>query len=78
MSDFSAEVLFIGNATVLIRCGDLSLLTDPNFLHRGQHAYLGYGLTSRRLNEPALPPPKVLREVDAVILSHLHATTGTG
>jgi L-ascorbate metabolism protein UlaG (beta-lactamase superfamily) len=64
-------VTFIGNATTLIAAGGLTLLTDPNFLHRGQHAYLGYGLVSKRLHEPActigeLPP------IDAVVLSHMH------
>lgn len=39
----TAEILFIGNATLLIRYGELTLLTDPNFLHCGQHAHLGYG-----------------------------------
>ncbi|MDB1090242.1 MBL fold metallo-hydrolase [Streptomyces sp. ACA25] len=67
----TADILFVGNATLLIRYGSLTLLTDPNFLHRGQRAYLGKGLVSRRLTDPAaeleeLPPP------DAVILSHLH------
>jgi L-ascorbate metabolism protein UlaG (beta-lactamase superfamily) len=62
---------FIGNATALLRFGPLTLLTDPNFLHRGQFAYLGKGLVSRRLREPArtvhdLPP------LDAIVLSHLH------
>ncbi|MFD0471969.1 MBL fold metallo-hydrolase [Nonomuraea thailandensis] len=62
---------FIGNATTLIRYNGFTLLTDPNFLHRGQRAYLGYGLSSRRLTDPAveigdLPP------LDAVLLSHLH------
>ncbi|MFB4281792.1 MULTISPECIES: MBL fold metallo-hydrolase [unclassified Nonomuraea] len=62
---------FIGNATTLIRYNGFTLLTDPNFLHRGQRAYLGYGLTSRRLTDPAvemedLPP------LDAVVLSHMH------
>lgn len=71
-SDPAVDIRFVGNATVLLRYGGLSLLTDPNFLHRGQRAYLGYGLTSRRLVEPALPPAEVLQEVDAVILSHLH------
>ncbi|MGW0806386.1 MBL fold metallo-hydrolase [Nonomuraea sp. NPDC002799] len=62
---------FIGNATTLIRYNGFTLLTDPNFLHQGQRAYLGHGLTSRRLTDPAveiedLPP------LDAVVLSHLH------
>lgn len=41
-------VTFVGNATTLISAGGLTLLTDPNFLHRGQRAYLGHGLVSRR------------------------------
>lgn len=62
---------FIGNATVLLRCDGFVVLTDPNFLRRGQRAYLGYGLTSRRLTEPARPITS-LPDVDAVVLSHLH------
>ncbi|MEU5995704.1 MBL fold metallo-hydrolase [Spirillospora sp. NPDC047418] len=62
---------FIGNATALLRCGPFTLLTDPNFLHRGQRAYLGAGLSSRRLTEPALRIEELPR-LDAVVLSHLH------
>lgn len=68
----SAEVVFVGNATLLIRYGELTLLTDPNFLHRGQYAYLGKGLVSRRLKEPALSVRDLPEDLDAVILSHLH------
>lgn len=64
-------VTFVGNATTLIAAGGLTLLTDPNFLHRGQHAYLGYGLVSRRLKEPALRIDE-LPPIDAVVLSHMH------
>ncbi|MCV7379031.1 MBL fold metallo-hydrolase [Mycobacterium alsense] len=64
-------VTFVGNATTLIAAGGLTLLTDPNFLHRGQHAYLGYGLASRRLEEPALSIEE-LPPIDAIVLSHLH------
>ncbi|MFI9342130.1 MBL fold metallo-hydrolase [Streptomyces sp. NPDC052773] len=70
-TDGAIELHFIGNATVLLRYGGLTLLTDPNFLHRGQYAYLGYGLLSRRLTEPALDPGDLPR-LDAVVLSHLH------
>ncbi|HLU46241.1 MAG TPA: MBL fold metallo-hydrolase [Natronosporangium sp.] len=71
MIDEIGRVTFIGTATTLLRLGEFTLLTDPNFLHRGQRAYLGYGLSSRRLTNPAariedLPP------LDAVLLSHLH------
>jgi L-ascorbate metabolism protein UlaG (beta-lactamase superfamily) len=67
----SGSLLFIGTATTLIRVGALTLLTDPNFLHRGQRAYLGHGLSAKRLTEPARSPQELPR-LDAVILSHLH------
>jgi L-ascorbate metabolism protein UlaG (beta-lactamase superfamily) len=70
-TDGAVDLHFIGNATVLLRYGGLTLLTDPNFLHRGQYAYLGYGLLSRRLTEPALDPGDLPR-LDAIVLSHLH------
>jgi L-ascorbate metabolism protein UlaG (beta-lactamase superfamily) len=65
------SIMFIGTATTLIRCGGFTILTDPNLLHRGQAAYLGYGLWSRRRTEPALPPGG-LPPLDAVVLSHMH------
>src|ERR1700754_3897320 len=63
------DVYFIGNATVLIRFGGLTILTDPAFLHKGEHVDLGHGIWARREVEPAcqiadLPP------VDLVVLSH--------
>jgi L-ascorbate metabolism protein UlaG (beta-lactamase superfamily) len=66
-----ASLFFIGTATTLIRFGELTLLTDPNFLHAGQHAYLGHGLVSRRSTEPALDVTE-LPPLDGVVLSHLH------
>lgn len=62
---------FIGNATFLIRYGNVTILTDPNFLHRGEYAYLGHGLTSKRLRAPASTVDQLPR-LDAVVLSHLH------
>jgi L-ascorbate metabolism protein UlaG (beta-lactamase superfamily) len=62
---------FVGTATSVLRIGTFTLLTDPNFLHQGQRAYLGKGLWSRRLTEPALHPAD-LPPLDAVVLSHLH------
>jgi L-ascorbate metabolism protein UlaG (beta-lactamase superfamily) len=66
-----ATLEFIGTATTLLRLGPYTLLTDPNFLHRGQRAYLGKGLFSKRLTEPSLQPAG-LPPLDAVLLSHLH------
>ena len=65
------KLLFVGTATTVIAYAELNLLTDPNFLHQGQRAYLGYGLSSKRLTEPALSLAD-LPELDAVLLSHMH------
>lgn len=67
----NGSVHFIGTATTLIRYQGLTILTDPNFLHRGEQVHLGYGMHSTRLTDPALEfddlPP-----IDFVLLSHLH------
>jgi L-ascorbate metabolism protein UlaG (beta-lactamase superfamily) len=65
------SLTFIGTATTLLRLGSFTILTDPNFLHRGQPAYLGKGLWTRRRTEPAMQPAD-LPPLDAVVLSHLH------
>jgi L-ascorbate metabolism protein UlaG (beta-lactamase superfamily) len=67
----SGSLTFIGTATVLARCGGFTFLTDPNFLHQGDHAKLGYGLRSRRLTEPAMSIDE-LPPLDFVVLSHHH------
>jgi L-ascorbate metabolism protein UlaG (beta-lactamase superfamily) len=65
------SLTFVGTATTVLRLGSFTLLTDPNFLHRGQRAYLGKGLWSRRLTDPSMTVDQV-PELDAVVLSHLH------
>lgn len=62
---------FVGTATTVIELGSFTVLTDPNFLRRGQYAYLGKGLWTRRLTDPALKVAELPRP-DAVVLSHLH------
>jgi len=64
-------VFFVGTATTVIRLGGFTILTDPNFLHAGDHAHLGYGMTSRRLTEPAIDV-RGLPPLDLCVLSHLH------
>ncbi|MFD0688903.1 MBL fold metallo-hydrolase [Actinomadura fibrosa] len=71
MSRDEATLTFVGNATTIIRYGGITLLTDPNFLRRGERAHLGYGITSRRLRDPAITVEE-LPPLDAVVLSHLH------
>src|SRR3954454_2345207 len=62
---------WIGNATAVLRLGAFAVLTDPNFIRRGQRAYLGKGLWSRRLKDPAMEVGE-LPPLDAGVLSHLH------
>src|SRR5947209_2129154 len=67
----NGSIFFVGTATTLIRYAGFTILTDPNFLHAGDHVHLGYGLRSKRLTDPAieiddLPP------LDLVVLSHMH------
>jgi L-ascorbate metabolism protein UlaG (beta-lactamase superfamily) len=65
------SLLFIGNATTLIRLGPFTILTDPTFVHRHESVDLGPGLSSRRLTDPALEIDE-LPPVDLVLLSHFH------
>ncbi len=65
------SIFFIGTATVILRYAGFTILTDPNFLHQGDHVHLGYGLTSARVTNPAIDMEQ-LPPFDFVLLSHLH------
>lgn len=65
------SVYFIGTATVLFRYAGFTILTDPNFLHKGDKVHIGYGLSSKRVTEPALDMEQ-LPPIDLVVLSHMH------
>lgn len=65
------SVEFIGNATVLLRLGPFTILTDPNFVHEGEKVSLGYGLTATRLTDPSLEIDE-LPDLDLIVLSHYH------
>lgn len=56
---------------MLLRFGGFTVLTDPNFLHQGEHAPLGGGLRTRRLTQPAIRVDQ-LPTIDLVVLSHHH------
>lgn len=72
MPDFaSGSIFFIGTATVILRYAGFTILTDPNFLHAGDHVHLGYGLTAERLTNPALEIDE-LPPLDFCVLSHYH------
>ena len=65
------SIFFVGNATVILRYAGFTILTDPNFLHRGDHVHLGHGMTAARRTDPALEL-EALPPIDFVILSHMH------
>lgn len=65
------SLVFIGNATVLLRLGGLTVLTDPTFVHRHEKVSIGYGMHTTRLTDPAMDVAD-LPPLDLVLLSHLH------
>ena len=67
----SGSLFFVGTATVILQYAGFSILTDPNFLHQGDHVHLGYGLRSRRRTNPAIDID-ALPPIDLVVLSHMH------
>jgi len=67
----NGSIFFVGTATVILRYAGFTILTDPNFLHQGDHVHLGYGLRSRRLTDPAIAIEE-LPPLDLIVLSHMH------
>jgi len=65
------SVQWIGNATAIYELNGVRIMTDPNFLHQGDHVHLAPGVVGTRLKDPAFDleecPP-----VDLILLSHLH------
>src|ERR1041385_5691392 len=67
----AGSIYFIGNATVLIRYGGFTILTDPTFIHMHEQVSIGYGMHSSRLTNPAMEIQD-LPFLDLVVLSHFH------
>lgn len=67
----AGSIFYVGTATVILRYAGFTVLTDPNFLHSGEKAPLGYGMHSTRLTDPAINIEE-LPPLDLVILSHYH------
>ena len=70
----AGEITFVGTATTIIKVAGFTILTDPNFLHRGQRAYVGMGLSTKRLTDPAMSI-RQLPPIDFVVLSRTPAST---
>ncbi|TLS23894.1 hypothetical protein PpBr36_08343 [Pyricularia pennisetigena] len=66
-----ASVSFVGTATTIIEWQGLRILTDPNFLHAGDHVHLGPGVSAQRRTDPAVDL-EALPPLDAILLSHYH------
>ncbi|KAJ6114235.1 hypothetical protein N7486_000013 [Penicillium sp. IBT 16267x] len=67
----NASIFFVGTATTIIEWAGIRLMTDPNFLHAGEHVHLGPGITSSRLTDPAVDLHDLPR-IDLILLSHYH------
>ncbi|MCJ1482310.1 hypothetical protein MMC06_002474 [Schaereria dolodes] len=70
--DENASIFFVGTATTIIEWEGLRIMTDPNFLHAGDHVHLGPGVTGTRKTNPALDLHE-LPTIDCILLSHYHA-----
>lgn len=70
-SDTNASLFFVGTATTILEWEGLRILTDPNFLHAGDHVHLGPGVSSTRRTDPAIDLEELPR-IDVILLSHYH------
>ncbi|KUJ21503.1 Metallo-hydrolase/oxidoreductase [Mollisia scopiformis] len=68
----NASIFFVGTATTILEWEGVRLMTDPNFLHKGDHVHLGPGVTGTRETNPAVNLHELPR-IDVVLLSHYHA-----
>ncbi|KAL4928027.1 MBL fold metallo-hydrolase [Aspergillus undulatus] len=66
-----ASIYFVGTATTIIEWQGVRIMTDPNFLHAGDHVHLGPGVSSTRKTNPAVDLHELPR-IDLVLLSHYH------
>ncbi|ELQ43427.1 Lactamase_B domain containing protein [Pyricularia oryzae] len=69
--DEDGSVSFVGTATTILEWQGVRILTDPNFLHAGDHVHLGPGVSARRRTDPAVEL-EALPPLDAILLSHYH------
>ena len=62
------SVTWVGHATVLLRVGGLSVLTDPHFSERASPV----SFAGPKRVVPAVPALDGLPHIDAVVISHNH------
>lgn len=71
LDDVNASLMFIGTASTILEWKDIRLMTDPNFLRKGDRVQKGPGVTSKRLTDPAIDLYDLPR-IDVVLLSNYH------
>ncbi|RUS18806.1 hypothetical protein BC937DRAFT_88319 [Endogone sp. FLAS-F59071] len=62
---------WVGNATCIIEWRGIRFMTDPNFLHQGDHVHLGPGIMAIRLLDPAID----MHDVPPVDFIRMHLVT---
>jgi hypothetical protein len=53
-SSKNASIFFVGTATTIFKWEKIRLMTDPNFLHAGDHVHLGPGVAGTGETNPAI------------------------
>ncbi|KFY88863.1 hypothetical protein V500_06069 [Pseudogymnoascus sp. VKM F-4518 (FW-2643)] len=69
--DVNASLMFIGTATTILEWEGIRLMTDPNFLHKGDKVQKGLGAAAKRLTNPAIDLYDLPR-IDVVLVSQYH------
>ena len=67
----NASLMFIGTATTILEWEGIRLMTDPNFLHKGDYVQKGLGAITTRMTDPAMDLYNLLW-IDVVLVSHYH------
>ncbi|OBT39604.1 hypothetical protein VE00_10750 [Pseudogymnoascus sp. WSF 3629] len=68
---WNASLMFIGTATTILEWEGIRLMTDPNFLLKGDSLQKGLGAITTRTTDPAMNLHDLPR-IDVVLLSHYH------
>lgn len=69
--DSNASLTFIGTATTVLEWEGIRLMTDPNFLRKGDKVQKGLGVATKRLTDPAMDLYDLPR-IDIVLVSQYH------
>lgn len=71
LDDVDASLMFIGTATTILEWEGIRLMTDPNFLRKGDRVQKGPGMSTTRLTDPAIDLYNLPR-IDALLVSNYH------